>query len=127
MIWESLSANDRCSLSAISGTASSDSPRSARCSAGGLIPTTPHALGLSRPPTWDQYYVDQGRPEALPEAVCAVLEAHPDAQPRWARGCVICSFETPTVRLRPTLTVCLLCGDIVRWQGFNGRRWCVLR
>ena len=68
-------------------------------------------------------YIEQGRPVALPEAVCAVLEAHPDARPRSAHDCEECGFETPVVRGRPFLTACPLCGGAVRWQGFNGKRW----
>jgi hypothetical protein len=71
---------------------------------------------------WDAY-IRQGRPVALPEAVCRILEAHPDARPRSAHDCEDCGFETPTLRFRPFLTTCPLCGGAVRWQGFNGRRW----
>jgi hypothetical protein len=68
-------------------------------------------------------YIEQGRPMALPEAVCAVLEAHPDAHPHSAHDCEDCGFETPVVHGRPFLTTCPLCGGAVKSQGFNGRRW----
>jgi hypothetical protein len=77
---------------------------------------------------WDAY-VKQGRPVALPEAVCAVLEANPEADPRSAHDCEDCGFETPVLRRAgptygwPFLTVCPLCGGAIRWQGFNGKRW----
>jgi predicted RNA-binding Zn-ribbon protein involved in translation (DUF1610 family) len=77
---------------------------------------------------WDAY-VSQGRPVALPEAVCAGLEAHPDADPHSAWDCEDCGFETLTLRRpgpgygRQLLTVCPLCGGEVRWQDFNCRRW----
>ena len=60
---------------------------------------------------------------ALPEAVCAVLEAYPDADPRSAHDCEDCGFETPTLRFQPLVTTCPLSGGAVRWQGFNDRRW----
>jgi len=68
-------------------------------------------------------YIRQGRPVALPEAVCAVLEAHPDAHVRSAHDCEDCGFETPSAHGRSFLTVCPLCGGAVRWQGFNRKRW----
>jgi predicted RNA-binding Zn-ribbon protein involved in translation (DUF1610 family) len=89
-------------------------------------------------------YLEQGRPLALPEAVCVVLEGHPDADVRSAYDCENCGFETPVRSAvewrryceetraagrevdpsdRALLTVCPLCGGAVTWQGFNSKRW----
>jgi predicted RNA-binding Zn-ribbon protein involved in translation (DUF1610 family) len=84
------------------------------------------------------------RPYRLPEAVCAVLEAHPDAEVRSSFDCQDCGFMVPArssdewrrhrdearaaghqvdPAARVLLAVCPLCGGQVSWQGFNGKRW----
>ena len=92
---------------------------------------------------WDTY-IGQGRSVALPEAVCAVLEAYPNADVRSSFDCEACGFMAPARSMpswghyrreahaagrrvdpaeRALLTTCPLCGGAVRWQGFNAKRW----
>jgi hypothetical protein len=77
---------------------------------------------------WDAY-IAEGRPVALPEAVCAVLEQHPDADLRSSWDCEECGFETPVRRRpgpeygRPLLIACPLCDGAVSWIGYDAKRW----
>jgi hypothetical protein len=61
---------------------------------------------------------------ALPDAVCALLEAYPDAVFTTDFNCAACGLEVPhRAGMRaPLLTTCPWCGGAVTWAGFATRR-----
>jgi hypothetical protein len=61
---------------------------------------------------------------ALPEAVCALLEAYPDAAFTTDFNCEQCGLEVPhRAGMRtPLLATCPPCGGAVAWAGFTTRR-----
>jgi len=69
---------------------------------------------------------------ALPEAVCDLLERHPDAEYIWDFSCQDCGLEAPHRSRHERLgsqdayalmSVCPLCGGAVRYCGYTHRQY----
>jgi hypothetical protein len=72
------------------------------------------------------YWAD--RAIALPEAVCALLEAHPDASFMWDFSCEDCGLEVPhrshvSQADAALLTICPLCEGVMKHCGYTHRQY----
>jgi hypothetical protein len=74
--------------------------------------------------TWPHW---ADRAIALPDAVCEVLERHPDAYYTWDFSCEDCGLETPhrsgiAQTAAALMAICPLCTGAVRHCGYTHRR-----